>query len=423
MMIWKSPITSFLVAIYHLRSGYFVAAGKNKSKGCQRKVTSKTRRRIGKSWFKNQQFLDEKLPVRYSLPSGYSSKKKKSKKKSRPVPLVLFFHGYGGKPNDYNDQLKYFTSNGMMTAALTGMGGNDVSTSWNGFGSASSSSDRPTCNSDDVYCNAEGGKDDYDYYNYNNYDNGDVNLFDDNNNDKKCNCYDDCNGGCADNCWWTTCKDSVQQTKEVLDQVLNNYCIDLDQIWAVGSSNGGMFTHELASDERIAPFLAGIIPMVGLPHFGFNNGPLVVADDGTGTGSSSIEPISYLGLWGTKDTVVPPYETVNQDGTTTKCKSFEEQGWYYTTAECVTEYWGTQLGCDKQIVQFEEPTLNQKTLSCWSYTNCDTMNNNSNSSKSSQGVVEVTGCVANVDHYTYFKFAFQYIVDYIKSHPRRSVSV
>lgn len=58
-------------------------------------------------------------------------------------------------------------------------------------------------------------------------------------------CYHDC-GNCDDNCWWTTCKDSVAQTLDVLNHVLDNYCIDMSMIWGTGCSNGGMFLYELA---------------------------------------------------------------------------------------------------------------------------------------------------------------------------------
>lgn len=395
----------------------------NRSKGCERKVTGKIQRkiqrRVGTSWYQNQKFGGETLPVRFGLPKKYyNTNRRKKKNWLKPVPLVLFFHGFGGTAGSYTDQLDYFSfqkDSSMMTVALTGMGGDatkeDIGTSWNGFGSTSSSSpDNPTCDTDNVYCNA--GEDGGDYY-----------YGSDNGDNQQCNCYKDCNGRCQDNCWWTTCQDSVEQTKRILMKILKKYCIDLTQIWAVGSSNGGMFVHELAADQRIAPYLAGIIPMVGLPHFGFNKGPAVIQnqDDYYYPPSPSddydyavspfdnggVNPISYLGLWGQKDTVVPPYVTIDSSGGYVPCRSVEEQGWYYTTADCVTDYWGKALGCDSQQQQLE-PTFHENALECWSYTNCGGSNSN----------VEVTGCITNDDHYTYYTYAFQYMVDYIKSHPR-----
>lgn len=72
--------------------------------------------------------------------------------------------------------------------------------------------------------------------------------------------YQDCNNECADKCWWTTCKDSVQQTLEVLEDFLDDHCVDMNRIYALGWSNGGMFTYELANDERTAKYLAAISP-------------------------------------------------------------------------------------------------------------------------------------------------------------------
>jgi len=82
-------------------------------------------------------------------------------------------------------------------------------------------------------------------------------------------CYEDC-GTCTDKCWWTTCKDSVEQTMDVLNYVLDNYCVDMSMVWATGCSNGAMFLYSLARDPRIKDLLAGIAPMVGSPHYGFD---------------------------------------------------------------------------------------------------------------------------------------------------------
>lgn len=80
-----------------------------------------------------------------------------------------------------------------MTVAMTGMGEPGDYKSWNGFGSTKSPGpDGRTCN----------------------------------NPPSSSYCYEDC-GSCADDCWWTTCKDSVAQTTKWLHHVLKNYCIDM----------------------------------------------------------------------------------------------------------------------------------------------------------------------------------------------------
>lgn len=61
----------------------------------------------------------------------------------------------------------------------------------------------------------------------------------------------------------------------------------MNMIWATGCSNGGMFLYELAHNSRTSNILAGIAPMVGLPHNGFNFGPS--------------SPMSFIGMWGLRD--------------------------------------------------------------------------------------------------------------------------
>merc|ERR1719330_1114176 len=53
----------------------------------------------------------------------------------------------------------------------------------------------------------------------------------------------------SDGCWWSTCWDTVELVISILDQVEDELCVDLDRIWAVGCSNGGMFAYTLATDE------------------------------------------------------------------------------------------------------------------------------------------------------------------------------
>ena len=90
-------------------------------------------------------------------------------------------------------------------------------------------------------------------------------------------------------------------------------------IWATGCSNGGMFMYELARDPRTAPYLAGIAPTVGLPHNGFNFGPL--------------EPMHFIGMWGLRDNTVPPIAAPADDGSYDPDKTSQPfDGWFYTSA-------------------------------------------------------------------------------------------
>jgi len=186
---------------------------------------------------------------------------------------------------------------------MTGMGGSEIGNSWNGAGTTGPSPSGKTCNDDHQR------SDDYEF------------------------CYADCDGGCANNCWWTTCNDSVGQVVAVLDTILDNYCVDLEMIWTTGCSNGGHFLHELAHDARIAPYLAGVAPQVATPHPGFNFGP--------------ISPMSYMGIFGIKDRVDPPLARYQDDGTYNKDIASERHGRLYATSEATTAKWSEVLGCSE----------------------------------------------------------------------------
>lgn len=165
--------------------------------------------------------------------------------------------------------------------AMTGMGGPDNYNSWKFAGSTGSPSGPAgrTCNIDAEW-----------------------------------ECYEDC-GACEDACWWTTCKDSVGQAVDMIDYVLDNFCIDLSRVWALGCSNGGMFLYELSHDPRTHNLLAGVVPMVGLPHYGYNFGPA--------------SPMHYMGFWGLHDGTVPPKASAATDGSFLPDRTSQESGWFF----------------------------------------------------------------------------------------------
>ncbi|KAL9179207.1 hypothetical protein ACHAXT_008497 [Thalassiosira profunda] len=157
---------------------------------------------------------------KYSLPSEYGA---------TPVPLLLFFHGWGGNSGSCGSTCSTASDRGYATISLTGIGGKGHSNSWNGFGSNDSGlglADAPVDAQSVPGCPLE--------------------------DDRTCNtnayrvrCYRDCGDTCDtnDGCMWTTCKNSVDQTLGVLRPFLDEYCVDLDRIYASGCSNGGMFLY------------------------------------------------------------------------------------------------------------------------------------------------------------------------------------
>ncbi len=142
-----------------------------------------------------------------------------------------------------------------------------------------------------------------------------------------CKQYKECTCQQSDGCWWTTCHDSVRQVINMLNMVESQLCIDLDRVWASGCSNGGMFTHELARDVRTAGRIRGIAPIVGLPHWGYSTGPVV-------------EGISYFGMFGVDDDVVPPVTNTDISN-----MSQENQGWRYTAYNKTVADWTMGNGC------------------------------------------------------------------------------
>lgn len=120
-----------------------------------------------------------------ALPSEYT-----------PTAIHLHFHGWGGAPNECGPYcFKNGTAAGFAVIAMQGIGPLGFG-SWNGSGSVASPGSRgPTCAA-----------------NATNF------------------CYDDCNGECRDNCWWTTCQDSVGQVVDVLDALSAQLCLNTSMI-------------------------------------------------------------------------------------------------------------------------------------------------------------------------------------------------
>lgn len=215
-----------------------------------------------------------------------------------PSPLLLYFHGWGGKYNSCGSLCDDAAEKGFATVSMSGYGPIFYG-SWKIAGSTTSPGPLgPTCEPQAPdYC---------EFYK-----------------NSGCDCSE------ADNCWWTTCYDSVAQVLDVMDLIEEDICIDKNQIWATGCSNGGMFTFDLASDERSAPRIRGIVPVVGLPHYGFSVGPLPDSD------------MAMFGMWGVDDTTVPPFSfTDNPD------KTVEPNGWYYTSVPKVMEDFTVGNACE-----------------------------------------------------------------------------
>jgi hypothetical protein len=148
-------------------------------------------------------------------------------------------------------------------------------------------------------------------------------------------CYSSCqakgvctSSGSPDKCRWSHCHDDVKFVLSILDEVKARTTVDSKQIFASGSSNGGMFMYELASDARTANVFSALAPDSGLPHNGFNRGTPNTA-------------LKFLEFAGKSDNYVYPYPNVQGDST----KSYGTQyGWYYSAWDNTTNLWAAQKG-------------------------------------------------------------------------------
>ena len=234
----------------------------------------------------NRTFAGQVLTHELTLPLTYSP--------LTPSALLLFFHGWGATATTCGSLCDADAPTaGFIALSMQGIGG-----SWNGSGSVASPGARgPTC---------EANATDY--------------------------CYGDCRDRCADNCWWTTCEDSVGEVIDALDALETALCVNASMVWAAGCSNGGIFLYQLAQDARIAPRLAGIAPLVGLPHIGFLGAP------------RANPRMSYLGNLGSLDTTVPPLCNTNESDRSLDTSS-KPGGWYYHTARSTSDSVAAVKGC------------------------------------------------------------------------------
>ena len=212
-----------------------------------------------------------------TLPQDYDA--------STPVPLVLYMHGWGGDASEGAAFASTARKRGIATIALEGSGPENWK-SWNAGGSSSSPGPRgATC---------KPGSTDY------------------------CSYYTDtCDCDASDGCWWTTCEDSTQVLLDALEAVKKMLCVDLDQVWAAGCSNGAMMVYEALADPRSAGIFVGGVSIVGAPHPGFLRMPA--------------SPAHLLGIWGLDDTTIPYEASADAPGPGVALATVDEadeRGWY-----------------------------------------------------------------------------------------------
>lgn len=234
---------------------------------------------------------------------------------AHPQRLVMVFHGWGGDESEFLDEpgvAAEANRRGYVLVAPRGVGSGPPDgrrNSWTFRGSASGVVDGgakplPICDVDRTP----------DYT------------------------YPSCRTGQAVNtCSWTQCQsDDVGFARALIAHIEKSLCIDTAHVFAVGGSNGGMFTLELGTNPRTAPLLRAIGSIIGLPHRGDDRKPAVRSG------------IPLLLVTGTKDPVVPPGAWDDPSDT---ISSSDDDRFHYSGATAVVRRWSLSDGCPVEGVE------------------------------------------------------------------------
>lgn len=305
---------------------------------------------------------DLERTYRVHVPTAYQA--------GEPAPLVVLFHGWSGDENDYLDVpmvREKADRRGYILVAPRGIGSgppDESNNSWSFRGS---------------------------------------NTGVDGNGDKTCDdqltrdyAYPSCrNTGIAQNgCAWTHCQgpeeSDVDFALALIDEVAGRLCVDTGRIYAAGSSNGGMFTWELAQNTKSASRFRAIAPNIGLPHRGYLD-----------TAPGGVE-IPVLLTTGTLDKTVPPGGWEDSRFTTT----IDGDHFYYASATAITRAWASSLGCVTDEAAAPVDT-GLEDVDCRSYCSSD------------PGLTRVLDCRAEMGHDSGFEWAWGLTLDFFDQHAER----
>lgn len=243
---------------------------------------------------------------RVHVPAGYDP--------SVPTPLIVAFHGWGGDEDEFLGNAAVRSNldqTGFITVAPVGLGPGEPDfnyASWS-FSGSTTGLDGDGVNSmvagdTAEICDASA---------------------------TPTYTYGSCSGIATNTCSWTHCSDNdIEFALDLVEEVSNNLCIDPDRVFAVGGSNGGMFTWDLVRDSEGAEVFAATASLIGLPHRGYLEPPA----------GSNGKPA--LLITGTNDRTVPPGAWGDERFTTTT----DGDVFYYASATSVTKEWAEAAGCD-----------------------------------------------------------------------------
>lgn len=221
-----------------------------------------------------------------------------------PAPLILAFHGWGGNASEFlgsSAVTDEADARGYVVVAPVGLGSGNPDRSWNSWSFRGSTTG---IGGDGQAICDDAATTDY--------------------------AYDSCDGIADNGCSWTHCQDDdVDFVRELVALTSENLCIDPERVFAVGGSNGGMFSWELGQNEATAGLFRAIAPLIGLPHRAYLDPP---ATDGG---------MPVMVITGMSDRTVPPGDWEDPSPTTTT----DGDVYYYTGATGIVRSWSEAAGC------------------------------------------------------------------------------
>jgi len=138
---------------------------------------------------------------------------------------------------------------------------------------------------------------------------------------------------CTNRCGYSHCADDdIQMIADFINtgELAKNLCYDSNAIFAMGNSNGGIFTWNLAQDDRTAALLKGIAPIIAAPVCGYNK--------------KSKEPVPVISMVGTNDPTHPVHTWKGGDECVTSSRG-EGAFKFVTSHKITTTFADGQPGC------------------------------------------------------------------------------
>ena len=279
-------------------------------------------------------------------------------------PLVMLFHGWGGGQNEFIGDATVTTEAdqlGFILVAPVGLGSGEPDNSFNSWTFSGSASGLDGDGIEGAICDVNNTPD----YRY-----------------------ASCDGVAENSCSWTQCQqDDVAFTAALLEHVGNRMCVDTDNVFASGGSNGGMFAWELGQNPVTAPLFRAIAPIIGLPHRGYLDG------------KGKNEDMPALLITGLNDPTVPPGDWEDENFTTTS----DGESFYYTGATAITQSWSAAHGCDVTNIGIVFDTGTSE-AECRTYCSSDT------------GWPRVLDCRSDMGHTYQLSWTWPLILEFFSAH-------